>query len=343
VSEASGLENRTFDNIEKILPGDSRLLIVFNPVRSSGEAFNSIRSPRYKSFRMNCLEAPNVQAKKIIYPGQVDWNWINDLVHKPGMVSRLNKDEARQDMHDFEWEGQWYRPSNLFLVMVIGEPPREGENVLIPRMWVEMANERWHKRNGKYDENEALRLGVDVAGMGADKTAIVFRYGNMVPKIKNYNKMDHMALVGKIKNILDINEDSNALIDTIGEGAGTYSRLKELGMMATSAKFSAGVKGKKDYTGQRTFANARAYCLWAVRDMLDPEFDDYREPLALPDDEDLMNELCEHTWSTKSNGDIIIESKDDIKARLGHSPDNSDALALTYFPVKSRGRAGTIG
>ena len=341
VTEASGIDDRTFNNIEKILPGNSRLLIVFNAVRSNGEAFRSIKDPSYKSFRLNCLDAPNVKARQILIPGQVDWNWVNKLVHKPGMCHTITKDEVRSDMYDFEWEGQWYRPGDLFRVMVIGEPPREQESQLIPYAWIQAAIERWHERKGKQTQGEKLHLGADIAGMGADKTSLVYRYGTMVPYIQRYPKADHMSTTGKLKNILNVNPGGCAFIDTIGEGAGIYSRLSELEKQhqipngsVVSAKFSESAKGKKDYTGMRTFANMRAYCLWAVRDALDPSFNLQREPLALPPDDDLVQELCEHNWDTKSNGDIFIEDKDDIKKRLGRSPDDSDALALSYFPQK---------
>jgi len=341
VSEASGIDDRTFNNIEKILPGNSRLLIVFNPVRASGEAFRSIKDPRYKSFRLNCLDAPNVKAKKTIIPGQVDWNWVDKLIHKPGMVTVIDADDVKPELYDFEWEGQWYRPGDLFLIMVIGEPPREQENQLIPYSWTQAAVERWHERNGKASPGDKLSMGADIAGMGADKTSFVYRYGTIVTEIKNYSKSDHMSTVGKIKNILVANPGGHVFIDTIGEGAGVYSRLSEIEKehaiaenSITSAKFSESAKGKKDFTGLRTFTNMRAYCLWAVRDALDPSFNAYREPLALPPNDDLVQELCEHHWDTKSNGDIYIESKEDIKKRLGRSPDDSDALALTYFPKK---------
>jgi len=341
VTEASGIDDRTFDNIEKILPGNSRLLIVFNPIRTHGEAFRSIKDPRYKSFRLNCLEAPNVKAKKVIIPGQVDWNWVDGLIQKPGMVSAIDSGEAKSELYDFQWEGQWYRPGDLFLVMVIGEPPRESEDQLIPYSWVQLAIERWHERNGTPKEGDKLSLGVDVAGMGADKTALVYRYETIVQKIKNYAKSDHMETVGRVKNILRINPGGHAFIDTIGEGAGVYSRLSELekaGAIAkesvTSAKGSESAKGKKDFTGLRTFFNMRAYCHWAVRDALDPAFDAFREPLALPPNDDLVQELCEPKWGLKSNGSIFIEEKDKIKERLGRSPDNLDALTESYFPRK---------
>ncbi len=341
VTEASGIADRTFDNIEKILPGNSRLLIVFNPVRSHGEAFRSITDPRYKSFNLNCLNAPNVLAKKILIPGQVDWGWIDKLIQKPGMVKTISEDNVKKEFHDFKWEGQWYRPGDLFLVMVIGEPPREQEDQLIPYSWIKAANDRWIEMEGK-PKGALLSLGVDVAGMGVDTQTTLYRYDTYVLKINKESKSDHMATVGKIKNILVANPGGHAFIDTIGEGAGVYSRLQELENavppviskgLSVSAKFSETAKGKKDFTGLRTFYNMRAYCLWAIRDALDPDFNRYREPLALPPNDDLTQELCEHHWDTKSNGDIFIEPKDKIKERLGRSPDSSDALALTYYPL----------
>lgn len=138
-----------------------------------------------------------------------------------------------------------------------------------------------------------------------------------------------MVTAGRIKGLLDLCEGAAANIDTIGEGAGVYSRCREQDLNVVSAKFSKSAKGLKDYSDQRTFANMRAYCYWAIRDALNPE---YEENLALPPDDELTEELHEVKWSLRSNGDIIIEPKEDIKKRIGRSPDKGDALALTYFP-----------
>jgi hypothetical protein len=146
-----------------------------------------------------------------------------------------------------------------------------------------------------------------------------------------------MQIVGHINMILPAAEKSHALIDTIGEGAGVFSRLNELKLGATSVKFSEAAKDpsndKKelaDFTGQRTFANIRAYCYWAIRDALDPQCNGN---LALPPMDELTQDLTEPRWSVRSDGKILIEEKSEIKKRLGRSPDFADALALTYFPV----------
>jgi hypothetical protein len=53
---------------------------------------------------------------------------------------------------------------------------------------------------------------------------------------------------------------------------------------------------------------------------------------CLPKDDALMKELTAVTYTTK-DGRFILESKEQIKKRLGFSPDRGDALALTFaFP-----------
>ena len=59
----------------------------------------------------------------------------------------------------------------------------------------------------------------------------------------------------------------------------------------------------------------------------------------LPPDSQLAEEATEIRWSFRSDGKIIIEPKEDIKKRLGRSPDKFDALANTFYPVRSTRQA----
>jgi len=330
ITEASGIDQATFDAIEGILTGNSRLILIFNPNRTSGEAYQSTKSHLYTKFKMNCLNAVNVRAKKILIPGQVDYEWIDEKIRKPGWVVEISESEANKETYDFKWSGKWYRPNDLFLVKVMGEFPRATEDTLIPLSWIELANDRWQDLHGK-GEGE-LKLGVDVAGMGRDLTVFAFRKSNVVEKFKTYSKQDHMVTVGKIKNAL-IKDEDIAFVDSLGEGAGVYSRLAEQKVNAVGVKASESAKGLNDLTGQRTFANMRAYLYWAIRDALDPALDG---ELALPPIDELTQDLTEVHWSTRSNGDIIIEEKEEIKKKLGRSPDYGDAVANTFSKKKER-------
>jgi len=282
------------------------------------------------------LDAVNVRAKRILIPGQVDWEWIDEKIRKPGWVMEINVEEANKDACDFKWEGQWYRPNDLFLVKVMGEFPRATEDTLIPLNWVELANDRWRDLQGKGEGT--LRLGVDVAGMGRDLTVFAFRRGDVIEKIIAYSKQDHMVTVGRVKNELIV-EDDSAFVDSLGEGAGVFSRLMELQVNVIGVKASESAKGLTDITEQRTFANMRAYLYWAIRDALDPALGG---KLALPPIDELTQDLTEIHWTTRSNGDIIIEEKDKIKKRLSRSPDYGDAVANTASGKKKHKQAEVV-
>ena len=129
------------------------------------------------------------------------------------------------------------------------------------------------------------------------------------------------------------NKRTLAFIDTIGEGAGVWSRLLELGYdNAVSCKFSESAKGLRDVNNVYEFANMRAYLFWAVRDWLDPK---NKNNPCLPPDDELMQEATEIKWKFQSNGTIIIEPKEDIKERIKRSTDKFDSLANTFYPASN--------
>jgi len=61
----------------------------------------------------------------------------------------------------------------------------------------------------------------------------------------------------------------------------------------------------------------------------------------LPPDDELIQEITEPRYKTRSNGEIIIEKKENIKDRLKRSPDKFDALLLTFYP-ESKPAAGSM-
>jgi hypothetical protein len=329
VTEASGIDQSIFDAIEGNLQGNSRLLIVFNPNITTGYAAQSQKQPRWKKHRLDSLSSPNVVNKQEIIPGQVDYEWVKDKVEN--WCTPISRDNFTKGEGDFEFEGQFYRPNDLFRVKVRGMFPKVSADTLISLHWIEIAQENW--RNAKQLKSDTpLRIGQDVAGMGRDNSIACHRYNNYVEKFEivgQAGKADHMLVAGYLANLLRY-RTNKAFIDTIGEGAGVYSRLIELGHTnAFSAKFSEGATDLNDVTGVYRFANMRAYCFWAVRDWLNPVNEN--NP-CLPPCDQLTEELTEIKWKFRSDGSIIVEPKEDIKKRLKRSPDYSDALAETFYP-----------
>lgn len=331
VTEASGISELTYNAIEGNLQGNSRLLIVFNPNVTTGYAARAMKSDRFTRFRLSSLNAENVVSKKVVIQGQVDYDWVKDKVS--AWCSPINKSDFNEGEGDFVWENGIYRPNDLFRVKVLGMFPKVSEDVLIPYEWIEIANNRWREMQLEgFTPKKSLRLGVDVAGMGRDDSVLCLRYGNYVSEFlahQSAGTADHMHVAGMALSQLR-KKDSKAYVDTIGEGAGVYSRLQELGLNNVySCKFSENARGLTDVTGQYEFANMRAYCYWAVRDWLNPKNNFLP---ALPPCDRFLEEATETRWKFQSNGSIIIEPKDKIKERIKRSPDYFDALANTFYP-----------
>jgi len=340
VTEASGIPDSIFDAIEGNLQGNSRLLLVFNPNTTTGFAARSQKSARFAKFRLDSLSSPNVIARESIIPGQVDYEWVKDKVE--AWCSPISELEFNEGEGDFVFDGSIYRPNDLFRIKVRGMFPKVANDVLIPFEWVELANKRWEEwQKNNWKVLDPMRLGVDVAGMGRDNSVLCHRHGAYVPKLESHNSKglaEHMAIAGMVANTLRQNRGSKAFIDTIGEGAGVYSRLQELNFAnAYSCKFSESAEGLKDITGVYEFANMRAYLYWALRDWLNPA---NKTGAALPTIELLTEELTEIKYKFQSNGKIIVEPKEEIKARLKRSPDYSDSVANTFYPDHLKVQSG---
>lgn len=345
VTEASGVSDNIFDAIEGNLQGDSRILLVFNPNTPIGYAARSQKGERWAKFRLNSLTAPNVTEKRIIIPGQVDYPWVVDKLEQWCM--RIRPDEVQPELDDFEFEGQWYRPEDLFRKKVLGKFPKVGDDVLIPQQWIETAQERWKQAHGKEPierDGDIRMLGVDVAGMGRDATCYVERMGAWCSGFDSHNSggtADHMEVAGKVATWRRRNPYGFVSIDTIGEGAGVYSRCREVENSPEyiiSCKYSEwggnNPDKMRDITGQYRFVNMRAYLFWCVRDWLNPK---NNTGAMLPPDPLFEEEATEIRWFFRSDGKIQIEPKEDIKKRLNRSTDRFDALANTFYPMDMRG------
>ena len=227
ITEASGISEKIFESIEGNLQGNSRLLIVFNPNTTTGYAANAMKSERFSHFRLNSLYAENVVKKQLVIPGQVDYDWVVDKVEN--WCEPIAGDEVKESENDFQFNDLWYRPSDIFRKKVLGEFPKIDEDILIPPKWIELAQERW-KEYKLTSHNNAI-IGVDVAGMGRDCTVYCHRFGNYVEKLNKSNsggKANHMKVAGQIINDITIHSGCSVSIDTIGEGAGVYSRVLEV-------------------------------------------------------------------------------------------------------------------
>lgn len=112
-------------------------------------------------------------------------------------------------------------------------------------------------------------------------------------------------------------------IDDIGVGAGVSSRLKE-------QKFNVNpVKNGADAKDRRRFINVRAESYWSLMEWI-------KAGGKIVNDDKLVEQLREIRYrAVDSSGKIAIEPKEQIMLRYGSSPDEADALALTFAQLRA--------
>jgi hypothetical protein len=255
-------------------------------------------------------------------PGLEDWHTRHVTLTEAVAAGRMTLQWAEQR------KKLWGENSALYQNHVLGEFCADDEDAVIPLRWVEAAQERWRAwdKAGQPETDGIQAVGVDVARSGTDKTVCAIRHGDVVVKLVAWAKADTMETTGRVKGILASEPAATAVVDVIGIGAGVYDRLREMGL--ATDPFHAGRKTtRKDRTGQFSFFNLRSQAWWSLREMLEPP----NATLALPPDDELAGDLTAMHYKHTSDGKIQVESKDDIRKRIGRSTDKGDAVIQCCF------------
>ena len=173
-------------------------------------------------------------------------------------------------------------------------------------------------------------IGADVAQGGADQTVLAIRHDGWyaplvtVPGAQTPGGTDVAGLV------ISKRRDSAMVVIDIGGGWGgdAYAHLKANGAECV------GYMGVKESTrrtrdNQLRFANIRSQAYWQFREALDPD-QAGGSSIALPNDKELLADLCAPRFNVVKNG-IQVEPKKDVVKRLGRSPDKGDAVVMAWY------------
>jgi len=201
---------------------------------------------------------------------------------------------------------------------ILGHFPSTAINSLLSLEEIETAMERTRVVIEDIQHHEK-RLGVDVARGGLDSTVIFPRQGLMAyryVKMRGATGPEIAARIMRAKS--KWGADSEFIDDTGGFGASVIDSLT-LGGESPQGIHFAGKSSDPQYFNKRSemwFEMAK----WIKRGGCLPRCDTLKKELLAP------------TYFFK-NGKFALEEKDQIKKRLGFSPDIADALALTFAVV----------
>ena len=172
-----------------------------------------------------------------------------------------------------------------------------------------------------------LIIGVDPAIGDNDRCAIIKRKGRYAYDLISLRNHNTMELAGYLKTMIERDKPAKVFIDCIGIGAGTVDRLHEMGFDMVE-----GINVARSANNKERFANLRAELWNEMRDWLTGELD-----VQIPDSDELHADLCSLGYRHRSNGQLLIESKDELRKRGMPSCDLADALMLTMSMGQNAG------
>jgi phage terminase large subunit len=226
----------------------------------------------------------------------------------PKRTPRVSKQWAQEQIDKYGRDNPWV------LVNVFGRFPPSSLNSLLGPDDVSAAMNRHYKED--VYSNSQKRLGVDVARFGDDKTIIFPRQGIAAFKpveMRNARSNEIAARIAQAK--AKWQSELEFVDDTGGYGSGVVDSLLQAGLPCQAINFS----GKSI---DPRYLNKRAEMWFLMAEWI-------KRGGALPNIPELARELTTPTY-TFQNGKFRLEEKDQIKERLGFSPDYADALCLTF-------------
>ena len=243
----------------------------------------------------------------------------------PARSPRIDIEEARAAIAEYG------REDYAVMVNILGQFPKSAANQLIGTADVEASQERELQEAHYYREPKIL--GTDVARFGDDSSVVCPRQGKAVFKLEEFRGLDTHEVAEQVIKLGIAWGADGGFVDATGLGSGTVDTMKARGF----AHLGQAVHNSQRAINSIKFFNKRAECYWLAADWIK------RGGGALPKNDMLRAELCAHKyWYTK--GRVVIEEKDDIKKRLGRSPDRADAFVLTFSgPIARRTQFVGVG
>lgn len=259
------------------------------------------------------LQAGNpISLEGMLYAASTSKNWHviritgdpNDINRSP----RISVDWAIQMIEEYGIDDPWV------MSYILGHFPETSLQSLLSLKEVEEAMER-HLSIDKFAYSQK-RLGIDVAREGLDSTIIFPRQGLAAFKYARMRGADGPEIAARIMQAkTKWGSETEYVDDTGGFGGSVIDSLRLAGYTPFGIHFAARSINPR-------YFNKRAEMWLEMREWV-------RRGGALPKCNQLKKELTTVKYFLK-DGKLKLEAKDQVKARLGFSPDIADALSLTF-------------
>ena len=300
---------------------DARMLAIGNPDDPSSE------------FATICAGAPDDGSSGLSDEGW--WVVTISIFDTPNFTGEPVPAELRLQLPAQTWlddqTKKWGVGSPLYTSKVLGRFPADASTGTVPWSWIKACQ----------GDDAAARvgpllvpvvLGVDVAGSDAgDETVVYERRGMHAGRRWSVQSSDPEVVLQLIEDAVRSSGATKVKIDAIGVGWGLVAPLRRTfpSLEVVPVVVSEAAPGNDPEDGKpwsEKFINLRAFIWWHVGRVMSQQ-----HAWDLTEVEDAtLNELAAPKYR-EVKGRIQIESKDELRKRIGRSTDNADALLLAFF------------
>ena len=337
LSEGQGLDAGVFEAaFACATAAENRIVAYGNPTVVAGPFHSAATSDHWHTLTIPVTLHPNIVSGIEEIPGGPSRAWVQSMADEYGATSSIYRARVLSEWPDEAIEGLVKRS------WILAAFQRHAEHTLDAAAWdycpPGAAGTLGRKDAMKYGYSPLLSL--DVARYGADSSVLAVVRGAVVESLITWHGKSTDAsadLVIEHAERLWTNRLAprpRIVVDGNGVGAGVVDTLRRKGWDVIEHN------GGSKPIDQQHYLNMRAEVHWTFRTLLE------RGQIALPRDEQLLEEALATEWFTALGGKVQIISKDDIVKTLGRSPDRLDAvvmgLAETVGQVRREARWGHI-
>ena len=305
LDEAPGVKPRIYEAIEGIRAGgDVRVLALGNPTIASGPFYDAFTANRegWNLITISAFDTPNLNGLTIeslleLPEEELDNNPIPYLTTR-----RWVKEKYRE----------WGSGHPLWESRVLGNFPAQAEDALLSLTWLEQAKIREHP----VDEG-VLDGGLDVAGPGEDETVLAIRCGPKLLHLESWTESDPRGKVlaalepfkGRIRQLN---------VDSTGIGYGMARHIADFKYKVRDINVGLPARHPDKY------ANLKAELYWGLRMRF--QSGDISGCFS----EKAIGQLAGIRYEHNARGQVVIESKEDMRKRGVKSPDLAEAVMLAF-------------
>ena len=314
--EAEGIDGTFWEAAESFA---NRWICFYNPTTSNSQAAVEERKRTWTTIRMSAFNHPNIKAAEIGLPPP-----IPNAVTMPKLLNRLSKWATRveepSDPRDVTVQGVTYRMGPIAEARLAGTRPLRPTNAVFDEITIaNTLNPR------PTFPGAPTILAIDVARFGDDMSTFHVRRGPTSIYHTAYNGLDIVQLADQVdQTAARIGPFKSVVIDSIGVGGGLVDILKHKGYNVIPVNSSC-QSDKPD-----EFPNLRSQLYFDFQDLA---AEGYVDLSGIHEDftHDIHEQLRAASYTLDGRGRRVVEDKYRMKATLGRSPDDADAVLLCYY------------